>query len=124
MSYRKSKTPEKDPIKIIDWKTTALDNDLQKHYAVTVYNRFQTLMNEYTDLSCENRYNNPIKGNNEMTSEILPRKRKSNDILSNNKNIQRAREELINAATKNRIISTRYTQQCLREAKDNLDSTY
>ena len=81
-------------------------------------------MNEYTDLSCENRYNNPIKGNNEMTSEILPRKRKSNDILSNNKNIQRAREELINAATKNRIISTRYTQQCLREAKDNLDSTY
>ena len=41
-------------MKLIDWKTTALGNDLQKHYAVTVYNRFQTLMNESTDLSCAN----------------------------------------------------------------------
>ena len=81
-------------------------------------------MNEYTDLSCENRYNNPIKANNEMTPEILPKKRKSKGIHSNNKNIQREREELINAATKNRIISTRYTQQRLKEAKDNLDSIY
>ena len=47
--YRKSKPPGKDPMKLIDWKTTAPDNDLQKH-AVTVYNRFQTLMNESTDL--------------------------------------------------------------------------
>ena len=43
-SYRKSKPLEKDPMKIIDWKTATLNNDLQKHYAVTVYNRFQTLM--------------------------------------------------------------------------------
>ena len=36
----------------------------KKVYAVKVYDRFQTLMNESTDLSCENRYNNLIKANN------------------------------------------------------------
>ena len=102
ISYRKSKPPVKDPMKLIDWKTTALDNDLQKH-AVTVYNRFQTLMNGSTYLSCQKRYNNLIKANNEIAPETLPQKRKNKDILSNNKIIQRAREELTSAAAKNRI---------------------
>ena len=31
ISYRKNKPPEKGPTNLIDWKTTALDNDLQKH---------------------------------------------------------------------------------------------
>ena len=55
-------------MKLTDWKTTALDNDLQKHYAVTVHNRFQTLMNESTDLSCANRCNNLIKANNDIAN--------------------------------------------------------
>ena len=76
ISYRKSKPPEKDPMRLIDSKTTALDNDQQKHYAVTVYNRFQTLMNESTDLLCESRYNNLIKANNEIAPETLPKKKK------------------------------------------------
>ena len=124
ISYQKSKPPEKDPMKLTDWKTTALDNDLQKHYALTVYNRFQTLMNESTDLSRENRYNNLIKANNEIATETLPKKRINKGILSNNKNIQRVKEELTSVAAKYRIKSTRYTKQCPEEAKDNLDSTY
>ena len=112
-SYRKSKPPEKDPMKLIDWRT---DDDLQKHYTVTVYNIFQTLMNASTDLSCENRYNTLIKANNEIAREILPKKRKNKDILCNNMNIQRAREELTSAAAKNRIRSTWYTKQRLEEA--------
>ena len=70
-------------MKLIDWKTTALVNDLQKHYAVTVYNRFQTLMNKSTDLSCANRYNNLIKASNEIAPEILRKKRKNKGILCN-----------------------------------------
>ena len=110
ISCRKTKPPEKDPMKLTDWKTTALDNDLQKHYAATVYNRFQTPMNESTDLLCENRCNNLIKANNEITSETLHKKRKNKGIFSNNKNIQKAREELTSAAAKNRIRLTRYTK--------------
>ena len=56
-------------MKLIDVKT--------KNYAVTVSNRFQTLMNESTDSSCENRYNDLIKANNEIAPEILPKKRKT-----------------------------------------------
>ena len=111
-------------MKLIDWKTTVLDNDLEKHYAVTMYNRFQTLMNESTDLLCENRYNNLIKANNEIAPENLPKKSKNKSILTNNKNIQRAREELTSAAAKNCIRSTRYTKKRLEEDKDNLDSIY
>ena len=70
-------------MKLIDWKTTALGNDLQKHYAVMVYNRFQTLMNESTDLSCANRYNNLIKASIEIAPEILRKKRKNKGILCN-----------------------------------------
>ena len=65
-------------MKLTDWKTTALDNDLQKHYVLTVYN---------IDLSCENRCNNLINANNEIAPEILPKKRKNKDILCNNKSI-------------------------------------
>ena len=100
-------------MKLIDWKAIALDNDLQKHYAVTVYNSFQTLMNESTDLLCENIYNNLIKANNEIALEILPKKRKNKSIFCNNNNIQKAREALTSASAKNRIISTRYTKEYL-----------
>ena len=65
-------------MKLIDWRT---DDDLQKHYTVTVYNIFQALMNASTDLSCENRYNTLIKANNEIASEILPKKRKNLKIF-------------------------------------------
>ena len=64
-------------------------------------------MNKSTDLSCENRYNNLIKANNEIASEILPKKRKNKGILCSNENIYRAREELANAAAKKCIRSTR-----------------
>ena len=113
ISYPKSRPSEKDPMKLIDWKAIALDNDLQKHYAVTVYNSFQTLMNESTDLLCENIYNNLIKANNEIAPEILPKKRKNKSIFCNNNNIQKAREALTSASAKNRIISTRYTKEYL-----------
>ena len=111
-------------MKLINWKTAALDNDLQRHYAVTVYNRFQTLMNESTDLSCENRYNNLIKANNEIAPEILPKKRKNKGILCSNNKIHRAKEDMTSTAAKNHIRSTRYTRKRLKEAKDNLDSIY
>ena len=81
-------------------------------------------MNESTDLSCENRYNNFIKANNEIAPETLPKKRKNKSIHSNNKNTQRAREELTSVAATNHIRSTRYTKQRLEGAKDNLDSIY
>ena len=67
-------------------------------------------MNESTDLSCESRYNNLIKANREIAPETLPKKRKNKGILSSNKSIQRAREELTSAAAKNHIRSMRYTK--------------
>ena len=81
-------------------------------------------MNESTDLSCESRYNNLIKANSEIAPETLPKKRKNKGILSSNKSIQRAREELTSAAAKNHIRSMIYTKQHLEEAEDNLDSIY
>ena len=75
-------------MKLIDWRT---DDDLQKHYTVTVYNIFQTLMNASTDLSCEYRYNTLIKANNEIASEILPKKRKNLKIFF--ATIQTSREQ-------------------------------
>ena len=62
-------------MKLIGWKFFALGNDLQKHYAVTVHNRFQTLMNDTSDLPREKKYNNLIIADNEVAPDILPKKR-------------------------------------------------
>lgn len=46
-------------MKLIDWKVVALGNDLQKHYPVTVHNKFQTLMNDTSDLTREKKIKQP-----------------------------------------------------------------
>ena len=39
-------------------------------------------MNGSTDLSCEKRYNNLMKANNEIAPETLPKKRKTKVLLA------------------------------------------
>ena len=116
ISYRKSKVPDKDPMKQIDWRKVAGDGNLREEFTVAVHNRFNTLCDELEDKNISVVYDTLTTANRNIALEMLPKKRKKTPTFASNKTVTKAREELKNAAQKHQSRSTRNTERNLDAA--------
>lgn len=127
LSLRVSKRSKPHPMKTINWKEVALDRDLSKKYAVSVYNKFQLLTSNHS-LELDNlelTYANLIQATEEVALEILPKKKKANIHQPNNSiNVVEAREKLKNISREYHKRPTRNKKTSLIMAKKTLDDAY
>jgi len=96
---------------------------LSNHYAITVSNRFNALLEAQGQISVTDTYDCLIEANNTTAIEILPKKSKVRTNFDN-REIKHAREKLTNVYQKHRFRPTRSTFASLASAKEDLDKAY
>ena len=124
ISYRKCKTPIKDPMKKIDWKKVASDSTLSEQLTVSVFNRFSSLRDELQDSNISTTYDNLVAANEEIALKILPKKSKQIQDIASSVEVTSARDALKNASMKHNARPTRAAKKRLESAKAALDRAY
>lgn len=124
ISYRKCRTPKKDPMKRIDWKKVTRDTFLSEQFTVAVYNRFGSLCDELQEPTISTTYDTLVAANQEVALEMLPKKSKRIHNIAASDKVTKARDALKNASMKHNARSTRTSQKLLESAKATLDKAY
>ena len=124
ISYRKSKSPKHDLMKMINRRHVSNDDQLSDLDTVTVFNRFNALIELEEDMTVSEKYSALIDVNECTAQEILPKKNKKTCRAFGNAQVNTTREKLTEAACKYHCRPTRSTQKELSDAKENLDEVY
>ena len=81
-------------MKCFDWKEVAMDKVLSQNFSLEVYNRFYSLCDADLAELIEDTYDTLISCTEEVTKEMLPRKKKSQSYeAANSSQVSQAREK-------------------------------
>ena len=120
LSLRKSKAPAKKTK--YDW-TALKDVDIQKHYTITVQNKFEKLCNEEDDATV--RYGKFIQSNMEAAELHIPKAKKNKEAsLSNDPSIIKARKKLQTAFSNYQIRPNERNERIWKDSKSEMKNVY
>merc|ERR1712015_151746 len=125
LSLRSSKRSKPHPMKSIDWRKVAHDNNLSHQYAVEVKNRFELLHNEINQDNVDESYTTLSKLTQEVAEEMLPKKSKSTKYQPTTEIcVEQAREKLKLISNEYHRSPTALLKVSLELAKRSLDEAY
>lgn len=126
LNLRASKPSTPHRMKSIDWKEMSTNQTLSNHFALEVYNKFQSLSNDTINAdNIENVYDSLIKTTEEVALSTLPKKkRRVHAKHSASRNVVEARQALKAISKTYHEPPTQSKKIQLIMAKKNLDDAY